>query len=125
MARLLVTPAPPCGLVGLTPWDTWPIANGKPRCEPSVIPLGAPLTSDLLLIYPSVLAMAGCYVARRVRVSSLRVVAGVDSRRSLRAAAAIWNLTKYFVVAGVDSRRSLRADDGSGIQTMHAVVAGG
>ena len=29
-------------------------------------------------------AMADCYVARRVRASSLRVVAGVDSRRSLR-----------------------------------------
>ena len=39
-----------------------------------------------LLIYPSVLAMAGCDVARRVRASSLRVVAGVDSRRSLRDA---------------------------------------
>ena len=58
---------------------------GKPRCEPSVIPLGAPLTSGSLLIYPSVLAMADCDVARRVRAPILRVVAGVDSRRSLRA----------------------------------------
>ena len=73
-----------------------------------MIPLGAPLTSGSLLIYPSVLAMAGCYVGRRVRASSLKVVVGIGSRRSLKEPRSGMIFRVSSVVVGIGSRRSLR-----------------
>ena len=53
--RATSSAAPPtatCGLVGLTRETHRPLPTARPRCVPSVIPLGTPLTSGSSLIYP-------------------------------------------------------------------------